>query len=387
MSRVFLRLFVLGIVLMALAACRERPPIPTIAVLPSPTITPTFTDTPTPTHTPTPTPTLTPTDTLTPTPSITATPTFTPTFTFTPTATSTATATLTFTPSNTPTFTRTFTRTPTSTATATHTATFTPTFTPTFTLTPTDTRTPTPAPPTIIAFTTSALSVTQGATVAVTWEAEGDTIILESLDGRGQTITRQEVIRAGEQLFTAEERLGTAVTFRLIVERGGQRAQRAIAVEITCRIAWFFRPPPQNNACASQPAQFSAMIFQQFERGAAFYLPATNRVYILSSDFRVGVFNNAWVEGVPLPAPIAPAPPGRFVPTAQIGFVWVSFTWFDTRPLQNLLGYAIAPAQPYSGTFQVGAASDELFISASDGTVYYLKLSGTGQWQQVGRVN
>jgi hypothetical protein len=382
MLRRFSRLLALTLILAALTACRERPPLPTVAVLPSPTITPTFTDTPT--FTPTPTPT----DTSTPTP--TATPTFTdtPTPTPTPTATNTLTPTPTFTPSHTPTNTPTFTPTPTSTATNTPTPTETPTNTPTFTLTPTDTRTPTPAPPAIMRFETSALSVAQGALITVSWEASAEIIFLESLDGRGQTVTRQQVLPSGTQTFTAEERLGNVVTFRLIAERGGQRAQRAIAVEITCRIPWFFRPPPPNNICPNQPPQFSAMVFQQFERGAAFFFPPENRVFILTTpDFRVGAYGNAWVEGVPLPPPIAPPPPGRFLPTAQIGLVWVTQVWFDQRPLQNVLGYALAPAQPYSGTYQRGTAPNELFLSASDGNVYFLRLQGTGQWQIVGRAN
>ena len=381
MLRHLSRLLAVSVVLAALSACRERPPLPTIAVLPSPTITPTFTDTPTPTNTPTFTPTLTPTDTLTPTPTITPTPTFTLTFTPTFTPTNTATAT------NTPTFTRTFTPTPTFTPTFTPTPTETATNTPTFTLTPTNTRTPTPAPPAIIAFSTSALSVPQGSAIVVTWEADAETIFLESLDGRGQTVSRQQVLPQGQQTFSAEERLGTSVVFRLIAERAGQRAQRAIAVEITCRIQWFFRPPPPNNVCPDQQAQFSAMVFQQFERGAAFFFPPLNRVFILTSDFRVGAYNNTWVEGVPLPPPIAPPPPGRFVPTAQIGLVWVNQVWFDTRPLQNVLGYALAPAQAYGGTYQAGSNPNELFVSASDGNVYFLRLQGTGQWQIVGRAN
>ncbi len=376
MLRLSSRLLALGILLMmALAACRERPPLPTVAVLPSPTITPTFTNTPTPTPTATPTPTVTPTDTPTPTP------------TATPTATDTLTPTPTFTPSRTPTFTHTFTPTPTSTATPTSTPTDTPTFTPTFTLTPTDTRTPTPAPPAVIVFNTNALSVAQGGAIVVTWEADAEAIFLESLDGRGQTVSRQQVPSIGSQTFFAEERLGTSVTFRLIAERAGRRVQRAIAVEITCRIQWFFRPLPPNTICPSQPAQFTAMVFQQFERGAAFYFPPTNRVFVLTSDFRVGAYANAWVEGVPLPPPIAPPPPSRFVPTAQIGLVWVTQTWFDARPLQNVLGYALAPAQSYGGAYQASSAPDELFISASDGTVYFLRLQGTGQWQVVGRAN
>jgi hypothetical protein len=220
----------------------------------------------------------------------------------------------------------------------------------------------------------------------VTWQADAETIFLESLDGRGQTVSRQRVLSQGQQTFIAEERLGTSVVFRLIAERAGQSAQRAIAVEITCRIQWFFRPPPPNNICPNQQPQFSAMVFQQFERGAAFFFPPLNRVFILTSDFRVGAYNNTWVEGVLLPPPIAP-PPGRFVPTAQIGLVWVTQVWFDTRPLQNVLGYALAPAQPYGGTYQAGSNPNELFVSASDGTVYFLRLQGTGQWQIVGRAN
>ncbi|RMF52548.1 MAG: hypothetical protein D6749_04670 [Chloroflexota bacterium] len=219
------------------------------------------------------------------------------------------------------------------------------------------------------------------------WQADAETIFLESLDGRGQVISRQQVSPSGEQTFSAEERYGTSVIFRLIAERNAQRAQRAIAVEITCRIPWFFRPPPPNNICPNQPAQFAAMVFQQFERGAAFYFSPQNRVFILTADFRVGAYVNTWVEGVPIPPPIAPPPPGRFVPTAQIGLVWATQVWFDARPLQNVLGYAVAPAQAYGGTYQAGTAPDELFVSASDGTVYYMKFQGTGQWQFVGRVN
>lgn len=129
------------------------------------------------------------------------------------------------------------------------------------------------------------------------------------------------------------------------------------------------------------------MVFQQFERGFAIYFPPLNQVFIFTPDTRVAAYNNVWVEGVPLPPPIAPPPAGRIVPIAQIGLVWVTQSWFDGRSLQLVLGYGTAPPQPYSGAYQAGAAADELFISTSDGNAYFLRLRGTGQWQLVGRVN
>src|SRR5262245_40227142 len=292
--------------LIALTACTPNRVVPTVAVLPSdtPSKTPTITRTPTNTLTPSVTPSHTPTKTITPS--------NTPTFTPMPsdTATSTLTPSLTFTP--------TFTDTPI-------TPTLTPSRTPTITRTPRPTRTPslTPSPtvmPVITTFTVIPDIVQVGGSVTVTWVTDAEKVTLERINGiTGAVLETQVVPTTGTKIFVMTADNGTTINFRLTATKGGKTVKAEKAITIQCPATWFFTPAP--NGCPPQPPVPDVFIYQQFQSGAAIFIPTRNTVYILASEnSRVNGYPNTWVPGVVVPTTV---PPAGFVDTTnQIGLVY-----------------------------------------------------------------
>lgn len=366
----------LALTVLALTACTPNRALPTVAVLPSntPSNTPTITWTPSATLTPSLTPTRTSTFTLTPsrTPTFTLTPSRTPTFTLTPS--------LTYTP--------TFTDTPI-TPTLTETPTLTPSRTPTITRTPRPTRTPslTPSPtvmPAITTFTVFPDTVQVGSTVTVTWVADADKVTLEMVSGTsGAIIQTFSVEAAGSKTFTMNADNGNVINFRLTAVKAGKTVKAEKAINVQCAAPWFFSPPP--SGCPPQPALQDVFIYQQFERGAAIFIPTRNTVYILASEnSRVNAYPNSWVPGVIVPTTVPPA--GFVDPINQIGLVYRNFTWNDGRSIQNVIGFATSQQLQYNSTYQFGLTLNDLYVRGPDLTVYQLGL-GTLTWSVAGRAN
>jgi hypothetical protein len=341
----------IAVLMLWVAACTPQQPfiVPTIAVLPTdtPTLTPSLTFTPTFTHTPV--PTLTPTP-ITPTVTETLPPANTPTITPTPSST----ASLTFTPTNT----------------------FTPTdtFTPTFTFTPT-------VVPVIVSFTSDLPSVPSGGQTVLRWQTNNSTnTTLETLTASGTVVNSIRVDATGTQAVLLSSNMGSSVIYRLTVKNGRNTVSKSITVNIQCPYGWFFAPSPPG--CPLQPpSPTGAFKYQSFERGIGFYIPTTNNVYILANaGNRVNAYPNDW-NYAPLPTETPPS--GLYVPSVEIGNVWINKRWSDGATLQSVVGWATIAQMIYNGTVQQGTASD-LYIKGPTGTVYKLALAGTGTWSIVG---
>jgi len=219
--------------------------------------------------------------------------------------------------------------------------------------------------------------------VVVNWTAEGEVIVLEVLTGTLQVLQTLTVDLQGTQSFPLDSSQGKTVIFRLTAKRGELSDSQQIAVEVKCAVAWFFTPEPVDG-CPNQPAQFTPMVYQRFERGFAVYESLYNRIYIMANEgLRVATYSNTWVPGVAIPALTPPA--GFQVPTAQIGYVWATNPWIDGRSLVQVLGYAVGAPVNYQGTLQAGNQPNQYYVRFPDLSVYSLQLSGTGQWQPVGR--
>ncbi len=352
-----------ALLVLTAASCQPTPyPMPTMLVMPTSTVTytPTRTLTPTNTRTPTATSTRTPTATSTPP----------------PTETHTPTATFTNAPTDTPTFT------PTVRPTSTRTPTFTRT--PTRTRVPTLTRTPTVPPPVITVFTVEPNSVSSGGIVVVRWESNGDTATLDLLSAAGALIRSLPVEPKGERSIPLTADTGNVVILRLTAFKSGVASEpRQISVTVQCPSPWFFQPQP--TGCPPQPAAAGAFVFQQFERGVAFFIANTNNVYFLSfTDSRVNAYPNTWVPGMPIPTAISPTPAGFQEPQGQIGFVWRTQPWSDGRKLDQVVGYPTLPQQNYNGFLQFGMTPSDIYLRGPDGRVYKLGLAGAGTWSIVG---
>jgi len=367
MKRIFLVLVVIS-----MAACSPQQPdtLPTLMRPPSdtptqPTTTATITLTPsiTLTYTPSETPTNTPTATFTPSD------TFTPTNTYIPTWTPL--------PSASPSITRTPSRTPSRTFTPT--STFTPTFTPSITLTPLPTATFTPTVlPLILVFTSDFQTVPSGGTTTLRWQTQNaSAITLEQLDLSGKVVSSQALGAEGTRTVTLTA--NGQVTFRLVVRNGRNTLSRSLVLTVQCATPFFFQPTP--TGCPVAAAVRGAMVFQTFERGIAFYVPARREVYLLHiGDFRV----NAYPVDYNFTAlPILNPPSGLLQPQAEIGFVFAQKSWSDGGSLIDVIGWATAPPQGFDGIIQQATAND-YYIRRPDGAVYKLALAGTGTWSVTG---
>jgi hypothetical protein len=340
-------------------------PIPTIARFP--TDTPTFTASAVPTRTPTFTKTITPTRTPTPTHTLT------PSKTFTPTRT----PTITLTPS--------FTKPPTLTPSRTYTP--SKTFTPSPTYTPTNTRPPTltPSPtvlPFVIFFTADTPSLLTNSATTLRWQTQNaETVTLERVAG-GRVAETYSVPASGERLVTMSSAFGASMTWRLTARRGRFSSSREVSIQAVCNVPYFFVPAPPE--CPLEPPARSALLFQQFERGLAFYVPTTRNIYILA----LAPQDNSRVNAYPLdwdysPLPVLTPPAGLLQPFGEIGYIFSRKQWSDGRSLVEVIGWATAPQQGYDGATQRATASD-LYIRRPDGAVYKLALAGVGRWSVAG---
>jgi hypothetical protein len=365
-GRTFILCGVFALLAAVAVACvpQEIEQLPTLAVIPSDTVTPTktITRTPSKTHTPSTTPTLTPSITPTYTPSATFTASLSPAPTFTKPPSPT--------PSNTPTNTPI----PSATYTPSNTPTITPTRTPTLTFTPT-------VLPEIAFFISDLTTIPAGGQTTLRWQTNNSPqVTLEQLNAQGRITASFNVSSSGTQIISVTTALGNRITYRLTAKNGRNTTTRTLTITVLCASPWFFNPAPGD--CPIEAPLVSTFIFQQFERGVAFYVPSTKTVYLLynGDNNRVNAYPMDW-DYSPLP-PLAP-PPGLQQPVGEIGYIFAQKNWSDGQQIVNILGWATAAQQVYQGAAQKGSPTD-VYIRRPDGAVYLLALANIGKWTVVG---
>src|SRR5262249_4291607 len=163
--------------------------------------------------------------------------------------------------------------------------------------------------------------------------------------------------------------------------KGGKSVKAEKAITIQCPATWFFTPAP--SGCPPQPPVPDVFIYQQFQSGAAIFIPTRNTVYILASEnSRVNGYPNTWVPGVVVPTTV---PPAGFVDTTnQIGLVYRTYPWNDGRPIQAVIGFATSQPVQYNSTYQFGQTTNDIYVRAPDLTVYKLDMA-TLTWSVAGR--
>lgn len=340
--------------------------LPTLFVLPTLTETFTPTITPTPTETPTPTATPTPTQTFTPTASPTPTETLTPTQTLTPTATPTVTP-------------------PPATAT--------PTITPPPTSTPFPTPTPTPNAPQIASFTASAPSAPTGTPVTLTWQATGDSALIEELNVSGVVIQSFSVQVSGTLTVTLPA-TGSQVVYRLNVQRAGQSVTRSVPVQlqVACPQNWFFgnQLAPADVGCPAGASQIATGAFQPFQLGAMLNITigGSNQVYAFDTpNGRYIIHANGWdgVTTYSYPAACDGSPGVLFPPQAVFQWAYANTTsptggsFSDT----NSLGCATAAINTFAPvTFQT-AQNGTLIMQVPGFGLIRLNPAPALTWQRI----
>ncbi|MEZ4671991.1 MAG: hypothetical protein R3E39_29145 [Anaerolineae bacterium] len=319
-----------------IAACQptqEVAELPTLAVLPSLTPSNTPTETPVPSATPTATPTSTATSTLTPTSTVTVTSSLTPTNTITATITNT----------------------PTSTVTPTNTLTFTPVPTNTPIASNTPVATNTPVGPQILSFTSTATNVAANSSITLSWSTLADSARIDQLNSQGTVVNSFAVVTSGSLPISVPSNSGTLIVYRLVALRGGQEANRSLAITIQCSTAWFFgsQYAPQGAGCPTGPQVSGYGAYQQFERGFMVYIAGNslNTVYgAQNQDARYISYASGW-DLTSTYSCYGTVPSGLFAPEGV--FAW---TYCNTNaPIggwNSALGFATGPANNENRTYQ-----------------------------------
>ncbi|MGC9523465.1 MAG: hypothetical protein ACP5HG_16510 [Anaerolineae bacterium] len=303
-------------------------------------------------------PSASPSPTPSPQPTLTGTPAATPT-----TEPPTPTASLTPSPSETPT--------PTPSASATATATPTPTPT---RATPSPTPHPSADGPVIHTFEASPEVADPGDTVALSWASVGATrATIYKLFYSGQLPAEGiDVPPTGTMTYTIAEDETNWVNFLLWVwDDQDRHASAGATVELRCRYAWFFSPPPEE-ICPTAPL-ISQAAEQHFELGTMIWVEAEDAIYVLYGEEAVAYgwdrFTDKWDESEPDRDPDLTPSPGRQQPIRGFGLVWREHPY-----VREHLGWALAEEQGFTTVMQrtTRYKYNAWYLLAQDGMIWYL---------------
>lgn len=171
---------------------------------------------------------------------------------------------------------------------------------------------------------------------------------------------------------------GTA-RYRLEVVGGGAAATRDIMLEVVCTheaLAVF----AGMTACPHEPIYYYAAAWQPFEHGVMMWLADTGRIWVMTNDGRLRVFDDTYQEGDPDPQ--ASPPPDRRTPRRGFGQVWQALGGADSP-----LGWALDDETGYDSARQAaGRVSYTRYVGAPGGTIYAVTLipgSRDGYWARL----
>ncbi|MBN1427576.1 MAG: hypothetical protein JXB07_04270 [Anaerolineae bacterium] len=177
--------------------------------------------------------------------------------------------------------------------------------------------------------------------------------------------------------------------YMLSVTNGIATVQKHTLVTVTCKVGWFFQPPPEEYCPAAEPVSVQASA-QEFERGRMFWLGDTNQIIVLFNDAPQDpnaakpawlMVANPWAEGMPEDDPSYVPPEGLKQPRRGFGLVWR-----DTSGLADRIGWAINDEVPFNMTYQkTPGDKPRLFFSDYLGKTIALEPDGKS-WLSVGAV-
>lgn len=105
-----------------------------------------------------------------------------------------------------------------------------------------------------------------------------------------------------------------------------------------------------------------------------------NLIYILYSDGSLAAFDNTWTTGESESDPAIAPPEGRYQPVRAFGKVWRGVGSSDWAKVRERLGWALAPEQTFTSTYQRDwpACSNDcsalLYIRQLDGAVVVISM-------------
>lgn len=198
----------------------------------------------------------------------------------------------------------------------------------------------------INSFTVSPTFATEGDPITVSWEVSGTDVV--SVAARNYP---------GEPRFGPPSRYASSGSTTLTAPYGVREfnvvlwaaadVEQSVTVRLDCRFEWF---GAGGQHCPEAAASSEPAVYQAFEHGYMLMRQDSDRVWIyFDSDgsFHVRPTSHPWwVTGDEVDF-TDPAPEGRFRPAGVFGRIWGNDAWF-----RDNLGWALAPEQNYSMTYQ-----------------------------------
>lgn len=164
-----------------------------------------------------------------------------------------------------------------------------------------------------------------------------------------------------------------------VVDENENQAYNTIIIEWACPYPLFYSSTPPDDCIG--PAQTTAAAEQTFQTGRMLWLQDPgNAIFVLYNDGTWQRFANTWQSSEVESNPGTVPPDGLYQPTRGFGKVWR-----ENIPVWESLGWAVAPEQSYTATWQQqggeSVTTTALYLSTAGGQVLALYGAGSdGTW-------
>lgn len=235
----------------------------------------------------------------------------------------------------------------------------------------------------IVTFSVSPTVVNPSAAVTIAWEVRGTggVTVEEMVPGTAmaQTVVTAQSPRGSATVYLPDNAL-YSVTYRLYTADRTESIEAQVAVH--CPYTFFFG---QADGCPASESFQAQATYQEFEGGTMIWRPDTGEIYIFYDDgpnggvsayFLVSSFATPPDAGTAEPEEAPPLE--RYRPSGGIGQIWANAPGVADR-----LGWALAPEQAYTVTFQQVATTREpaplylFYLTLPNGRVVG---NGAGGW-------
>lgn len=235
---------------------------------------------------------------------------------------------------------------------------------------------------TIYAFDVSPPEIRPGEAVTLTWDVEGESVVISPLSDRGMlTEEYYEVAPSGEMTVPTDPDRRGSVEFVIFVRSGDVVDSAQASAKIRCPTEWFFSDRPNPPPDCPRPAHPATIIAQRFERGWMMRDPRfEDQILILfyrRPDDPTGgsreYLEDTWEPGMPEEDPEIKPPAGYYEPVGAMGKAWREpyvrdrLGWATTEPVSFETEYQCDTRPKYSRCFVAGP-DNEIFQLGPEGS-------------------
>ena len=229
-------------------------------------------------------------------------------------------------------------------------------------------------------FTTDSEFVMPGENVTLFWNIRGaDSARIFRVNEEGERLSRWDVNVSGSLTVTTRTSERDAARFEIEGETLGVTVEQLLLIPLRCPESWFFEPAPDSCPAALPAVSFQAE--QTFEGGRMIWVETLDRIYVIFED---GIepgwaqYPDDWVEGDPERDDTLTVPPDLMQPVRGFGLVWRS-----VPRVQERLGWAVGPEVAFEGMYQADSPEQSvatLYLRMRDGGIVALD-SLDNTWQ------